>query len=165
MAASDYISRSEAVALTDQHSWESSYDGIWMEDELRKLSAADVRENVHGRWTGQTFGVSWGARECSVCGDLAPEAAFCCNCGADMRRKRTKKAQLKTGDKYVLKKNTGDLEAGETVVVEKVNEPQGDEFTYCVKISSDSRPGYWGFDFINPGEEPEVVGNREMAVL
>lgn len=42
----DYISREAAIALTDQHCFETSYDAVWMEEELRKLPAADVRPAI-----------------------------------------------------------------------------------------------------------------------
>lgn len=88
----DYISREAAIALTDQHCFESNYDALWMEDELRDLPAADVRTVARGRWL-QSGKYNY-HYICSVCREPGPldldesvyESNFCPNCGADMRQ-------------------------------------------------------------------------------
>lgn len=89
----DYISREAAIALTDQHCFETSYDAVWMEEELRNLPAADVRPVVRARWedeTGYIFSVLAQRVYCPACKSYAyfyPQKTknFCPNCGADMR--------------------------------------------------------------------------------
>lgn len=41
-----YISLDDAIALTDQHCFESVYDAQWMEDALRNLQPANVVEKT-----------------------------------------------------------------------------------------------------------------------
>lgn len=59
--ATDFIKLEDAIALTDQHCFESIYDAVWMEEELRKLPAADVRPVVtcgkckYGKYTGTSW--------------------------------------------------------------------------------------------------------------
>lgn len=96
----DYISREAAIALTDQHCFETSYDAVWMEEELRKLPAADVRPVVRGHYVGEYDGYAdgnpvydmWYCSECGCCfedWDEKPTYNFCPNCGADMRTDKT----------------------------------------------------------------------------
>lgn len=40
--ANDFIKLEDAIALTDQHCFESIYDAEWMEEALRDLPTADV---------------------------------------------------------------------------------------------------------------------------
>ena len=61
----DFISREAAIALTDQHCFETSYDAVWMEEALRNLQAADVRpvvlckDCVYYNTTGCADGFGW----------------------------------------------------------------------------------------------------------
>lgn len=52
----------------------------------KKLSTADIRENIRGEWIKKE-GSLWTLATCSVCGELSVEGdkPFCPNCGADMR--------------------------------------------------------------------------------
>lgn len=97
----DYISREAAIALTDQHCFETVYDAVWMEEALRNLRAADVRPVVSAEWERPKGSTprSW-IFVCSKCGDRAyfpvpkyfPKGcgySFCPNCGADMREVQT----------------------------------------------------------------------------
>lgn len=95
----DYIPREAAIALTDQHSFESSYDAVWMEDALKELPAADVKPVVHSEWLqgpswsegfgmGESYGFYWDCLKCHkrVRGGYDKcDYDFCPNCGADMR--------------------------------------------------------------------------------
>ena len=45
-----YINLNEAIALTDQHSFEYAYDALWMEEALLGLPTANVKPAVNGRW-------------------------------------------------------------------------------------------------------------------
>ena len=94
--ASDYISREAAIALTDQHCFESCYDAEWMEEALKDIPAADVRPVVRAHWTDHRTLEHDGEWYCSACGkeitiymgaDRPDRYAFCPNCGADMRGK------------------------------------------------------------------------------
>ena len=85
-----YISLREAIALTDQHSFESAYDAVWMEEELLGLPTANVKPAVNGRW------IDNGKNKpptCSNCGSGCllnyesdyHESDYCPHCGAYMR--------------------------------------------------------------------------------
>ena len=72
--------------------------------DLEDLPAADVRENVHGRWITDGLSRSFGRirTSCSRCGAFAlyefvnvgryneALSIFCPNCGADMREQEAK---------------------------------------------------------------------------
>lgn len=87
----DYISREAAIALTDQHCFESCYDAEWMEEALKDIPAADVRPVVRGEWKKafadhEAFGVRPFYRYCSKCNEVTVhQYNFCPNCGADMK--------------------------------------------------------------------------------
>ena len=83
----DYISQEAAIALTDQHCFETSYDAVWMEEELRKLPTADMRPVVRGEWLEPDN--DYGYLVCSVCEERSPNDErwnFCPNCGADIKK-------------------------------------------------------------------------------
>lgn len=94
----DYISREAAIALTDQHCFETSYDAVWMEEELRKLPAADVRPVVKAHWIyhEHDYGDYY---ECSHCHDeyVVYEGDMCWKhcptCGAYMEKMITGKEE------------------------------------------------------------------------
>jgi len=81
----DYIKRSEAVAAFANYLGATSKRAaIAVACILKPIPAADVRENVRGKW------IHWArSDECSVCGYNTGKyemgSNFCPNCGADMR--------------------------------------------------------------------------------
>lgn len=101
MKMRDCIYRDEAIALLDCHSFESSYDAIWMEEAINELPAADVRpvvkclecENalrdgfhkiVHCNQNGE-HGYVWCKKEgCCRAEDFFCANGVSCSCGADI---------------------------------------------------------------------------------
>jgi hypothetical protein len=83
----DYISREAAIALTDQHCFESCYDAEWMEESLKDIPAADVRTVVRGKDIRNTVKDHHCEFKCSICGEEIVEHwgedfNFCPYCGA-----------------------------------------------------------------------------------
>lgn len=95
---SDYIKREDAIRAFKNRSGLSEADLILTSEEIKEtinaIPAADVRENVRGKWIGSSVGY-----KCSVCGFWIDDEVFfyltepiiddgfiyCPNCGADMR--------------------------------------------------------------------------------
>ena len=56
------------------------HDGVTLQSIIRKMPAADVRENIHGMWIIDEDG----NLECSVCGHHGVGDLYCERCGARM---------------------------------------------------------------------------------
>ena len=96
----EYINREDAIRAVfgfEQYTGIAECPVIFAENELRVIPAADVRENVRGKWIVETlntpfFGETYKLK-CQNCGlSLGIPAKehikienFCCRCGAFMR--------------------------------------------------------------------------------
>lgn len=87
----EYIERDAAVkaAQDGADEWDGGYNrnrDMYIEAAIDKLSAADVKPIVRGKWEVNHYPVA----ECQVCKHLIDishliSINFCPNCGADMR--------------------------------------------------------------------------------
>lgn len=93
---SDYIRRDKAIEICDwwQHEYDESASRIddiisWISGDIKGLPAADVRENVRGKWIDMnTITENYYPRyKCSVCDGYANYSDYCPYCGAYMRGK------------------------------------------------------------------------------
>ena len=92
----DYIKRTDAlnaskivyieyISVDDEGFEDGDADDIpcVFKEDIEKIPAADVRENVHGHWIDTGSG-----EECSVCHEIQygydSERRFCASCGAIM---------------------------------------------------------------------------------
>ena len=81
--------RKTADELYDAPAMPMSYGIIGCANEAKAFPAADVRENVRGRW--RPYSPLTDTYECDKCGYQVIDESFCTNycpnCGADMRGK------------------------------------------------------------------------------
>lgn len=82
----EYVDRTAvAQAMIEQYELVSPDD---IRETVARVPAADVRENVHGKWIDDGF---LGRKTCFICGKWianntgTAELNYCPNCGADMR--------------------------------------------------------------------------------
>lgn len=84
----EMIIESEAEYLYGEGLDVSAYRMWKLQNQIRDIPSADVRENIHGEW--ETIDYDDGEYEfrCSSCQsqyDMPSKTNFCPNCGADMR--------------------------------------------------------------------------------
>ena len=81
----DYIKREDVLSEISYHESRGGNIAASIRNAIRRLPAADVRENVRGEWMGTTMLCEQVLCRCSACGTEAPIGWYCLWCGAKMR--------------------------------------------------------------------------------